>query len=70
MKGVPRKFRSDRTPYSFVNDINVGAEYDADEIEFMMAMEKYKRERRRQFPTWSEVLEVVKILGYRKPDGE
>ena len=32
----------------------------------MKAMDRYKRENRRPFPTWSEVLEVLRSLGYRK----
>ena len=41
-------------------------EYNNEEIEFMKAIEDYKREFRRPFPTWSEVLEVMKALGYRR----
>ncbi len=41
-------------------------DYSIDEIEFMKAMDQYKRENRRPFPTWSEVLEVLRALGYRK----
>jgi len=41
-------------------------EYTDDEIEFMKAMDQYKRDNRRPFPTWSEVLEVLFALGYRK----
>ena len=41
-------------------------DYTNDEIEFMKAMDQYKRENRRPFPTWSEVLEVLRALGYRK----
>src|SRR5713226_8466177 len=37
-----------------------------DEIIFMKAMDQYKRDNRRPFPTWSEVLEVLYSLGYRK----
>jgi hypothetical protein len=33
---------------------------------FKLAMERYKRDNRRPFPTWSEVLEVLRSLGYRK----
>jgi hypothetical protein len=40
-------------------------EYSDDEIAFMKAMEQYKRANRRPFPTWSEVLEVIRALGYR-----
>ena len=32
----------------------------------MKAMDQYKRDNRRPFPTWSEVLEVLRALGYRK----
>ncbi len=42
----------------------VGSTYDADEVEFLKAMELFKRSR--PFPTWSEVLRVLKGLGYRK----
>ncbi len=41
-------------------------DYSGDEIEFMKAMDDYKRQSGRQFPTWSEVLEVIRSLGYRK----
>ena len=41
-------------------------EYKDEEIEFMMAIDDYKRRSGRQFPTWSEVLEVLRDLGYRK----
>src|SRR5262245_34594160 len=41
-------------------------DYSDDETEFMKAMDRYKRENRRPFPTWSEVLEVLRSLGYRR----
>ena len=41
-------------------------DYTDDEIVFMKAMDQYKRDNRRPFPTWSEVLEVLRALGYRK----
>jgi hypothetical protein len=41
-------------------------DYSDDEIEFMKAMDDYKRKSGRMFPTWSEVLEVVRALGYAK----
>ena len=41
-------------------------DYNNEEIEFMKAMDQYKRENRRPFPTWSEVLEVLRAMGYRK----
>jgi hypothetical protein len=42
-------------------------DYTNDEIEFMKAMDEYKRKSGRMFPTWSEVLEVVRALGYERP---
>jgi hypothetical protein len=41
-------------------------DYTPEEIEFMGAMDEYKRRNGRMFPTCSEVLEVVKSLGYEK----
>ena len=41
-------------------------DYNDEEIIFMKAMDQYKRSNRRPFPTWSEVLEVLRSLGYRK----
>lgn len=41
-------------------------DYTEEETEFMKAMDRYKRDNRRPFPTWSEVLEVLRALGYRK----
>ena len=34
----------------------------------MKAMDQYKRDNRRPFPTWSEVLEVLRSLGHRKTE--
>lgn len=39
-------------------------DYREDEIEFMRAMDDYKRSSGRMFPTCSEVLEVVRSMGY------
>ena len=41
-------------------------DYTDEEIQFMKSMDQYKRDNRRPFPTWSEVLEVLTALGYRK----
>ena len=39
-------------------------DYSRDEIEFMQALDIYKRQNGRMFPTCSEILEVVRSLGY------
>lgn len=42
-------------------------DYTHDEVEFMQALEEYKRSSGRMFPTCSEMLQVVRSLGYQKP---
>jgi len=39
-------------------------DYSGDEIEFMQAMDAYKRANGRMFPTCSEILEVIRAMGY------
>jgi hypothetical protein len=39
-------------------------DYSIEEVEFMNAMDEYKRKNGRMFPTCSEVLEVIRGLGY------
>ncbi|WP_235935340.1 hypothetical protein [Candidatus Laterigemmans baculatus] len=39
-------------------------DYSEHEIEFMQAMDAYKRAAGRMFPTCSEILEVIRSLGY------
>lgn len=41
-------------------------DYNAQEIEFMQAMDDYKQQSGRMFPTCSEILEVLMKIGYRK----
>ena len=36
------------------------------QFEFILAINEYKRVNRRPFPTWTEVLDVISALGYRK----
>jgi hypothetical protein len=45
-------------------------DYTELEIEFMRAMDIYKRDSGRMFPTCSEVLEVIRALGYYKLNDE
>lgn len=41
-------------------------DYSLEEVEFMNALDQYKRTSGRMFPTCSEVLEVIRGLGYEK----
>jgi hypothetical protein len=51
----------------FVDPTTCERDYSGAEMEFMHAMADYKQSSGRMFPTWSEVLEVLKALGYEKP---
>ena len=35
-------------------------------LEFVMAIDEYKKINERPFPSWTEVFEIVQYLGYRK----
>ncbi len=37
-----------------------------EQFQFIMAIDEYKKANSRPFPTWTEVLEIIKALGYRK----
>jgi hypothetical protein len=43
-------------------------DYNGEEIEFMQALDAYKRSSGRMFPTCSEILEVIRDLGYVRLD--
>lgn len=42
-------------------------EFSPAELDFIKAMDEYKKSSGRMFPTWSEILEVLKGIGYEKP---
>jgi hypothetical protein len=46
--------------------LNPGSEYSQNELEFLQAIDAYKRENERPFPSWTEILEIAFALGYRK----
>lgn len=66
-----RKGRDRRTGLDRRSRQGPGA-YDlaAEELEFINAINAFKRKSGRSFPTWSEVLQIVRELGYRRPDAE
>jgi hypothetical protein len=42
------------------------AEVDAEALEFIAAIDRFKKEHGRPFPSWSEVLLIVRQLGYQR----
>lgn len=61
--GVDRRAQVDRR-----DPAKRAGNYDLDEetLEFIAAVNLFKTETGRSFPTWSEVLEIVRSLGYVK----
>lgn len=43
-----------------------GCEYTREQVEFLLAVDRWKREKRRPFPTLCEYLFILTSLGYRK----
>lgn len=41
-------------------------EIDAAVLEFIEAIDRFKHEHARPFPSWSEVLHILRELGYRR----
>ncbi|MDP6839970.1 MAG: hypothetical protein QF724_13620 [Planctomycetota bacterium] len=56
------KTKPQRTPESVARPDDM----PADVLEFIQAIDDYKRCQQRPFPSWSEVLEVIKELGYHR----
>jgi hypothetical protein len=66
VKGETRKVQRRRQ----IDPTTCERDYSDDEIEFMHALDDYKRANGRMFPTCSEILEVVRKIGYHKLDAE
>jgi hypothetical protein len=59
---VERRRRVDPTTFE--------KQYSADEIEFMNAMQRFKVQTGKAFPSYGEVLGVARALGYRQAEPE
>jgi hypothetical protein len=67
--GTPTGLERRRGPGRRLSDSRKSAEEGEmtdEQFEFVMAVDTYKRLNGRPFPSWTEVLEIVKQLGYRK----
>ncbi len=58
---MPRK--PGHTAYSSALD---GSEFTPDETEFLLAVAAYQKRFGRRYPTWREILHILRCLGYRK----
>lgn len=44
-------------------------EMNKEQFLFVMAIDAFKRANQKTFPSWTDVLEVIRLLGYRKTCG-
>ena len=63
--GLERRRGPGRRRVDFRREAEEG-EMNPEQFEFIMAVETYKKVNKKLYPTWTEVLEVVRQLGYRK----
>jgi hypothetical protein len=63
--GLERRRGPGRRRTDFAKSAEEG-EMSVEQFRFIKAIDAYKRVNQRPYPTWTEVLEVVRKLGYRK----
>lgn len=63
--GLERRRGPGRRRTDFVKSAEEG-EMSQEQFLFIAAIDAFKRVNNRPFPTWTEVLEVIRKLGYRK----
>jgi hypothetical protein len=63
--GFERRRGPGRRRSDFVKSADEG-ELTDEQFLFVKAVDAYKRTNQRPYPTWTEVLEVIRKLGYRK----
>ncbi len=66
--GLERRRGPGRRRSDFMKSAEEG-EMTPEQFLFIKAIDAYKRVNQRPFPTWTEVLEVIRKLGYRKTAG-
>jgi len=63
--GLERRRGPGRRRTDFMKSAEEG-EMNTEQFLFLAAIDAYKRVNNRPYPTWTEVLEVMRKLGYRK----
>lgn len=63
--GMERRRGPGRRLSDFARSAEEG-ELTKEQFLFLMAVEQFKRSNQVTFPTWTDVLEIVRLLGYRK----
>lgn len=65
VSGLERRRGPGRRRSDFLRSAEEG-QMNREQFLFLMAIEEFKRANGRTFPSWTDVLEVVRLLGYRK----
>lgn len=63
--GLERRRSAGRRLSDFTKSAEEG-ELTKEQFLFLMAIDAFKKANHRTYPTWTDVLEVVRLLGYRK----
>ncbi|MBC7834965.1 MAG: hypothetical protein H7Y88_07675 [Phycisphaerales bacterium] len=63
--GLERRRGPGRRRSDFAKSAEEG-EMNGEQFLFVMAIEAFKKANGKLFPTWTDVLEVIRLLGYRK----
>ncbi|MCA9275733.1 MAG: hypothetical protein KDA29_06885 [Phycisphaerales bacterium] len=65
LTGLERRRGRGRRLSEFTKSAEEG-EMNTEQFLFLMAIDAFKKSNDRMFPTWTDVLEVIRLLGYRK----
>jgi len=63
--GLERRRSAGRRLSDFTRSAEEG-QMTREQFLFLVAIDAFKKSNERQFPTWTDVLEVIRLLGYRK----
>jgi len=63
--GLERRRGAGRRRTDFLKAADEG-ELTPEQFMFLMAIDAFKKSNDRMYPTWSDVLEVIRLMGYRK----
>ena len=66
--GLERRRGAGRRRTDFTKSAEEG-EMTSEQFHFLAAIDAFKKSNNKMFPTWTDVLEVVRLLGYRKTMG-
>ena len=64
-----KKSKKAQSPEDVVRGWQEEERENLENLEFIQAIDRFKRRSGKSFPTWTEVLQILRDLGYRKETG-